>query len=70
MNVDKLAPYAKAASAFVVGLGGFLTILSTCMADNIVTTEEAVSILTSLVTWLGGTFAVFQVPNKKVTETK
>jgi hypothetical protein len=70
MNVEKLAPYAKAATAFVVGLGGFLTILSTAMADGIMDAQEVTSVLTSLVTWLGGTFAVFQVPNKKVEEIK
>lgn len=66
MSLEKLAPYAKAAAAFLVGLGSFMVVLGTAVADSKVTTDEVVLIFTALTAWLGSTGAVYQVPNKKV----
>lgn len=66
MNIEKLAPYAKAVAAFLVGLGQFAVILSTVVADSTVTADETITLFTSLIGWLGGAGAVYQVRNKKV----
>lgn len=65
-KLQKLAPYAKSAAAFLVGLASFLVVLSTAIADGTVTTDEVITVCTSLAAWLGGTATVFQIPNKKV----
>jgi hypothetical protein len=64
MRIEKLAPYAKAVAAFLIGLGSFLVILGTAVADSKVTTDEAVMLFSALTAWLGGTAGVYQVKNK------
>ena len=68
MDVSKLAPYAKAVAAFLAGLTAFVAVVVTAVADNTITVEEGINLIVNLTTWLGGTFAVFQVTNKKVSK--
>lgn len=65
-NLKKLAPYAKAVAAFLVGLASFLVVLSTAVADGKVDQQEIVTLVSSLAAWLGGTGAVYQTKNKEV----
>lgn len=66
LDVSKLAPYAKAVGAFMVGLAGFATVAVAAFTDGRLSATEIVSLVAALGTWLGSAAVVYQIPNKPV----
>lgn len=58
MNIDIVAPYAK---AFIASIVSFLTALSTALADGSINGQEWVTALIALFVGFG---AVFAIPNR------
>lgn len=61
--IEKITQYNKAIAAFLVGLAGFLTISLPLVTDGNVSNGDIVAVIGALATWLGGTGAVYQIPN-------
>lgn len=64
--MNKLRPYTKTIVAFLVGILQVLSLYVTLNADGKFSPEDVNAIITSVIIALGGTGAVYQLPNKKV----
>lgn len=67
VSLGKYAPYAKTVAAFIALLIPFLTVVGTSLADGSVSVEEGIAVTTAFGALVGGTKAVYQVKNKKVS---
>lgn len=63
--LEKYKPYTKAIVAFVVGCLQVLSLFITLTSDGILSAEDQVAIIGAVILALGGTGAVYQLPNKK-----
>lgn len=64
--MKEMAPYWKAVTAFIVGCLQVLALYVTLSADGKITPEDFNAIIATVILALGGTGAVYQVPNKKL----
>ena len=60
----------KAIASFLVGLGGFLAVTLPLVTDGNISNSDIIAIIGALTAWLGGTAAVYQVPNESMKEKK
>lgn len=63
--MNKLAEYRKALAAFLVGLAGFLSVVLPILTDGFISNGDVIASLGALAAWIGGTAAVYQVPNER-----
>lgn len=61
--MNKLAEYRKTIAAFLVGLAAFLGVVLPLLTDGLVTNQDVIAVILAFAGWLGGTAAVYQVPN-------
>lgn len=64
-TVKKMQPYTKAFVAFVVGMLQILSLFVTLNADGRLSPEDINAIIAAMIIALGGTGAVYQLPNKE-----
>lgn len=62
--LKKLPEVAKAVGAFMVGLSAFAGVVIPLVSDGNVSPLDAVAIMAAFGGWIGGTYTVYQVPNK------
>ncbi len=58
----------KAAASFLVGLAGFLLVVLPLVTDGDISNADIVAMIAALASWLGGTAAVYTVPNATIKE--
>lgn len=54
------------AKAWAAGIGSVLTVFIAVYADNVLNTEETVSLISAAVAAVGTIYAVYRVPNKDI----
>lgn len=62
--MEKIAPYRKAIASFLVGLAAFLGVVLPILTDGGVSNSDVIATILAFAGWLGGTAAVYQVPNQ------
>lgn len=68
--MEKLRPYTKAIVAFAVGCLQVASVIVMLNADGKLSAEDVNAVIGAVILAIGGTGAVYQLPNKKVTEAK
>lgn len=66
MTLSKLRPYTKTIVAFLVGSLQVLSLYVTLSTDGKLSPEDLNAMIYAVIIALGGTGAVYQLPNKKV----
>lgn len=66
--IKLLKPYTKTVTAFVVGCLQVFSVYVTLNADGTLSPEDVQTLINTIIIALGGTAAVYSLPNKKAAK--